>query len=484
MSTNLIRLVCFCLLLGAGCTGDDRVETQQAEAKSQQAGTNAQQDDSAGADSKQEPIKASEHPSQERTWRTSIRLKGHTNPKASRTWTSNNGKHEVSATVVSDGAEVGLKLKDGKIISVKIAKLSQADRDYLIAIKLNAGVNAIAFSPDNALLASCSADQTIRVWDVATGSEKARLEGQFKKTSGRISMGEAYRSVTFSPDGRIVVGASSETSYDDEAKAFLKGEVVAWDWKQNKRLPEIADLLRSAAFSSNGKYLVALSTPKGRITHIDWATRKRVDKPAEINPEHWPDQITCSPVGNTVAATGWVQSEFGIRVYCWSTETGKLLFSNSCADETQLSYSRDGKMLIAGVGRGISFHSVPSGEVIASMTKRWDIGGKPARVGGLAVSPDGEYLVAGNGYQFAEAKHCQLAIWRIAEKKPFKYLKDHTKGIGRIGFLPDGIAFSQDGSVRLTKGICCVAFSPDGSVLASADTSGAIILWDWRSLIR
>ena len=38
-------------------------------------------------------------------------------------------------------------------------------------------VVSVAFSPDGQTLASGTRDKTIRVWDVVTGEEKAKLEG-------------------------------------------------------------------------------------------------------------------------------------------------------------------------------------------------------------------------------------------------------------------------------------------------------------------
>jgi WD40 repeat protein len=61
-------------------------------------------------------------------------------------------------------------------------------------------VESVAFSPDGRLLASGSDDETIKLWDPATGALKHTLEGH----SGSVA------SVAFSPDGRRLASGSSD----------------------------------------------------------------------------------------------------------------------------------------------------------------------------------------------------------------------------------------------------------------------------------
>ena len=62
-------------------------------------------------------------------------------------------------------------------------------------------VLSVAFSPDGTTLASGAADNTIRLWDVASGQERRRLEGH-------TSQGVHSRDVT--PESVLLQAASSQ----------------------------------------------------------------------------------------------------------------------------------------------------------------------------------------------------------------------------------------------------------------------------------
>ena len=65
-----------------------------------------------------------------------------------------------------------------------------------------AQVHALAYAPDGRTLASASEDETVKLWEVATG----RLIRTFKGPAGNIN------SVAISPDGKHLLAGSGDRS--------------------------------------------------------------------------------------------------------------------------------------------------------------------------------------------------------------------------------------------------------------------------------
>jgi WD40 repeat protein len=104
-------------------------------------------------------------------------------------------------------------------------------------------VQSAVFSPDGTHVVSASYDNTVRIWNAATGEPEAELKGH----------SDCVRSAVFSPDGTHVVSASNDNTVriwnaaTGEPEAELKGHS---DWVQ------------SAVFSPDGTHVVSASYDK------------------------------------------------------------------------------------------------------------------------------------------------------------------------------------------------------------------------------
>jgi WD40 repeat protein len=116
-------------------------------------------------------------------------------------------------------------------------------------------VQSIAFSPDIQTVASGSADNTIKLWDVKTGKELQTLEGH----------SDSVWSVAFSPDSQTVASGS-------DAKT-----IKLWDAKTGKELQtleghsgSVASVVGQSSYKPNPQVSIANDWIAFRNENLIW----------------------------------------------------------------------------------------------------------------------------------------------------------------------------------------------------------------------
>jgi WD40 repeat protein len=245
-------------------------------------------------------------------------------------------------------------------------------------------------------------------------------------------------SVCFSPDGNMLVTGGGSDSPDIQPQG---GELVLWDAKtgEQKRITGQEWAVRSAVFSSDGKF-IAMADFGGTTRLVDPTTGKiraaLTPHQSQIN------AVVVSPDSKLIAG-----GSFDGTISLWDA-TGKELGTLEAPGQQILN---------------------------------------------LAISPDGQRLAAtsrgGNAYLFD-----------LAQRNPPKVLQAYVgppsywSGVEAVAFAPDGKSFVTGGmTLRLwetetgnligelaggSARVNCMAFSPDGHLLAGVDRDGWLAMWD------
>jgi uncharacterized protein with WD repeat len=273
-------------------------------------------------------------------------------------------------------------------------------------------VCTVAFSPDGTLLASGSWDETVKLWNIAAGTEATTLDEHTAVVWG----------LAFSPDGAVLASGSGD------------GRMKLWNVATGTESAMLKGLqgLRGVAFSPDGQLLASGSRDDMvRLWSVITSAEPTI---LEGHTENVYD-VAFSPDGAFLASAS---EDSTVRL--WEVSTGETITLKGHTDNVwSVAFSPNGKLLASGSWDGtVRLWDVATGRQTALLSTNAD------NVWEVAFSPDGRLLASASS-------DGTVKLWNVDTGAEAATLQSHAAEVMGVAFSPDGtlLASSSDDTVKL-----------------------------------
>ncbi|MBW4557966.1 MAG: hypothetical protein KME59_18930 [Trichormus sp. ATA11-4-KO1] len=280
----------------------------------------------------------------------------------------------------------------------------------------SAKITCLTYSPDGKTLASGSYDNTIKLWDVATGMQICTLQS----ISARIN------DLTYSPDGKTIASGCNDST------------IKMWDVVTGREIHSLkghSARVLCVAYSPDGKTL-ASGSKDSTIKLWDVATGRKIHilqgHATRVN------TLAYSPNGKVLASGG---DDNTIKLWDVITKAQICTLQGHSAKIFSLAYSPDGKTLASGSGtqdKTIKLWDVANRREIHTLK------GHSSNVISVVYSPDGKTLASGSDDN-------TIKLWDVVTGTQIYSLHGHSSSFNDLIYNPDGKTIASGSSDHTIK---------------------------------
>lgn len=321
-------------------------------------------------------------------------------------------------------------------------------------------IKSLALSRSGEVLASGSNDHTAKLWNVSSGRELFTLSGH----SNSVEV------LAFSPDDRWLASGSDDTT------------IKIWDLTTGRGVQTLKGhiaAITALAFSPDGKTLVSGSadnTIKFWNTLV-WNETRTLNKHGKRI-----TTLSFSPDGKRLASGS---ADGAIIIWDSASGRARITLKRNSSPALATGFSSDNELSSISADGTVVFWNSTNGKEARTVAGDADVD----ELVFASLSQDGKFLASSTGNRLLE-------IRRTSSGTLVRRLESHSAGFFSVAFSRDGrwlASGTNDRSIRLwqiatgrempklsghTGWVKSVAFSPDSRLLASASNSGEVKLWD------